>query len=132
MGVLLVVTSGTPKAITVRASGSRARTSSRSARRSAIHCMSAAKPSRSQSSSGPGSMGSARELAALTLERYEAVVPGTALARAGFHGLRRNAALALGAQRDAGARPILLSLAGDPAPLVAAAAQWAIAELDRT
>jgi epoxyqueuosine reductase len=48
----------------------------------------------------------ARALAAMTKERYAELVPGTALARAGYDGLRRNAAYALGAARDAAARAL--------------------------
>jgi len=72
---------------------------------------------------------SARDLAALTREAYEQLVPGTALARAKYDGLRRNAAYALGAARDAGARQVLQRLADDPAPQVADAARWALERL---
>jgi epoxyqueuosine reductase len=71
----------------------------------------------------------ARGLAALTPERYAALVPGTALARAGYDGLRRNAAYALGAARDTGARPVLELLAQDPSAVVSDAARWALARL---
>jgi len=72
---------------------------------------------------------SAREFAALTLEQYQQLIPGSALARAGFHGLRRNALLALGAQGDAGARGVIEALCADPEPAVAEAARWALAQL---
>ena len=36
----------------------------------------------------------------MTPEQYAQLVPGTALARAGYDGLRRNAAYALGAARE--------------------------------
>jgi epoxyqueuosine reductase len=39
----------------------------------------------------------------MTPERYAELVPGTALARAGYDGLRRNAAYALGARARRGA-----------------------------
>jgi epoxyqueuosine reductase len=71
----------------------------------------------------------ARALAALTRAAYEALVPGTALARAGFDGLRRNAAYALGAARDAGARQVLEQLRTDASPHVAEAACWALSRL---
>jgi epoxyqueuosine reductase len=71
----------------------------------------------------------ARGLAAMTPERYAELVPGTALARAGYDGLRRNAAYALGAARDAGARPVLERLAHDPSAVVSDAARWALARL---
>ena len=71
----------------------------------------------------------ARALAAMTPQRYAELVPGTALARAGYDGLRRNAAYALGAARDAGARPVLETLAQDPSAVVSDAARWALARL---
>ncbi|HTS79549.1 MAG TPA: tRNA epoxyqueuosine(34) reductase QueG [Myxococcaceae bacterium] len=71
----------------------------------------------------------ARGLAAMTAEAYAGLVPGTALARAGYDGLRRNAAYALGAARDAGARPVLETLARDPSAVVSDAARWALARL---
>jgi len=71
----------------------------------------------------------ARALAAMTPRTYAELVPGTALARAGYDGLRRNAAYALGAARDGGARPVLELLAQDPSPVVSDAARWALARL---
>ena len=71
----------------------------------------------------------ARGLAALSSAEYQRLVPGTALARAGYDGLRRNAAYALGAARDAGARGVLERLAEDPSPVVSDAARWALARL---
>lgn len=68
----------------------------------------------------------ARELAALTREEYTALVPGTPLARAGYDGLRRNAAYALGAMRDLGASDVLTRLADDSNDAVADAARWAL------
>jgi epoxyqueuosine reductase len=70
-----------------------------------------------------------RALAALTPSAYQALVPGTALARAGFDGLRRNAAYALGAARDAGARPVLEALCSDESAAVQEAARWALSRL---
>jgi epoxyqueuosine reductase len=71
----------------------------------------------------------ARALAALSRAQYEVLVPGTALARAGFDGLRRNAAYALGAARDFGAKEVLEVLCGDASPPVSEAARWALARL---
>jgi epoxyqueuosine reductase len=71
----------------------------------------------------------ARALAALSRADYEALVPGTALARAGFDGLRRNAAYALGAARDLGAKAVLEALCADASPPVSEAARWALARL---
>lgn len=67
-----------------------------------------------------------RSLAAMTRAEFDAWVPGSPLARAGYDGIRRNAAYALGATKDAGARPILERLATDPAERVREAAQWAL------
>ncbi len=71
----------------------------------------------------------ARALAALSRSDYDALVPGTALARAGFDGLRRNAAYALGAARDEGAKAVLELLCGDASRPVSEAARWALARL---
>lgn len=70
-----------------------------------------------------------RELASMSREDYERWIPGTALARAQYDGLRRNAAYALGAARDLGARPILERLASDSNERVRVAAQWALERL---
>jgi epoxyqueuosine reductase len=70
-----------------------------------------------------------RQLAAMTPEEYRTWVPGTPLARAQYDGLRRNAAYALGAARDVGARPILESLAVDESHCVREAAVWALGQL---
>lgn len=69
------------------------------------------------------------ELAGLTAEQYERFIPGTALARAHFDGLRRNAIYALGAARDASARTLLEKLSGDTSDLVRSAAHWALRQL---
>ncbi len=69
------------------------------------------------------------ELAGLTPEQYEHFVPGTALARARYDGLRRNAIYALGVARDANARGLLERLSGDASDLVRSAAQWALRQL---
>jgi epoxyqueuosine reductase len=70
------------------------------------------------------------ELAALTPEAYAQQVPGTALARAGYDGLRRNAAYALGAARDEAGRAVLERLVHDASARVQEAARWALARLD--
>lgn len=74
---------------------------------------------------------SVAELAAMTREQYEALVPGTALSRAQYDGLRRNAAYALGAEGDAGSRALLERLANDAALGVREAAVWALSRLPR-
>lgn len=70
-----------------------------------------------------------RELAAMTKEQYDQLVPGTALARAGYDGLRRNAAYALGAAKDVSSEALLQRLTEDPSLTVAEAAKWALAQL---
>lgn len=69
------------------------------------------------------------ELAGLTPEQYEKFIPGTALARAHYDGLRRNAVYALGVAREASARPLLEKLGEDSSELVRSAAQWALRQL---
>ena len=70
------------------------------------------------------------ELAGLTPEQYEQLIPGTALARAQYDGLRRNALYALGVARQQSARPLLEKLCGDSSELVRSAAQWALRQLE--
>lgn len=72
----------------------------------------------------------ARALAAMSLEEWEALAKGTALKRAGYDGIRRNAAYALGATRDAAAKDLLRSLAQAPEETVREAAKWALDRLD--
>lgn len=70
-----------------------------------------------------------RQLAAMTPAAYASLSPGTPLVRAKYDGLRRNAAYALGAARDASARDVLEQLAGDGSPRVQEAARWALGRL---
>jgi epoxyqueuosine reductase len=72
---------------------------------------------------------SVRALAAMTKADYDLLVPGSPLSRAGFDGLRRNAAYALGAARDLEARPVLEKLLHDDHERVREAAQWALGRL---
>ncbi|MCI0570614.1 MAG: tRNA epoxyqueuosine(34) reductase QueG [Myxococcaceae bacterium] len=72
---------------------------------------------------------SVRELAALTPEEHHALTAGTAIARAKYDGLRRNACYALGAMRDTEARPLLEQLAADASDVVSEAARWALTQL---
>ncbi|WP_426736252.1 tRNA epoxyqueuosine(34) reductase QueG [Myxococcus faecalis] len=69
------------------------------------------------------------ELAGLTTEQYEQLIPGTALARARYDVLRRNAVYALGVARQADARHLLEKLSDDSSELVRSAAQWALRQL---
>lgn len=73
---------------------------------------------------------SIHELAALTPERFRELGQGTPLMRAQYDGLRRNAAYALGAGRDASARAVLERLAADDSERVREAALWALGRLD--
>ncbi|RKG93065.1 tRNA epoxyqueuosine(34) reductase QueG [Corallococcus terminator] len=75
------------------------------------------------------SLGTA-ELAALTPEQYKELIPGTALARARYDGLRRNAVYALGVARQADVRPLLEKLSDDSSELVRSAAKWALLQLE--
>ena len=70
-----------------------------------------------------------RALAAMTKAEYDAWVPGSPLSRAGYDGLRRNAAYALGASRDSGSKLVLEQLLTDPNERVREAARWALARL---
>ncbi len=74
----------------------------------------------------------ARALAAMSPRDWAALAPGTALMRAGYEGVRRNAAYALGASRDLEARDLLRELAMAPEPTVREAAEWALAQLELT
>jgi len=71
----------------------------------------------------------AMQLAAMTQEEFNTWIPGSPLARAGFDGLRRNAAYVLGATREANARQVLEKLVEDPVERVRDAAKWALAQL---
>jgi epoxyqueuosine reductase len=70
------------------------------------------------------------ELAALSQEDYDRLIPGTALARAKYDGLRRNAVYALGAAKRNEARALLERLREDPSEQVRQAALWALLHLD--
>ena len=72
---------------------------------------------------------SVRALAAMSKAEYDAWVPGSPLSRAGYDGLRRNAAYALGATHDLGSRPVLERLLDDQNERVREAAQWALSRL---
>jgi epoxyqueuosine reductase len=75
------------------------------------------------------------EIAALTPDDFDRLAAGTAVARAQYDGLRRNALYAIGAAPDrasAAARAVVDRLAGDPAPAVADAAAWARGRIERS
>ncbi|MEA2699009.1 MAG: epoxyqueuosine reductase [Myxococcales bacterium] len=69
------------------------------------------------------------QLAALSPDEFARLAAGTALARAQYDGIRRNALLALGAARDAGARAVVERLTLDPNPVVSEAAVWALGQM---
>jgi epoxyqueuosine reductase len=72
------------------------------------------------------------ELADLSEADFKTLSAGMAVARAQYDGLRRNALLALGAQRVQSARPVVERLAQDPSLVVAEAARWALDRLAAT
>jgi epoxyqueuosine reductase len=69
---------------------------------------------------------SATEIATLGHDEFAGLAAGTPMARAGYHGLRRNAALALASDASPGAHAALAQLSRDASPLVSEAAQWAL------
>jgi epoxyqueuosine reductase len=74
------------------------------------------------------------EIAGLTPADFERLAAGMALARAQYDGLRRNALYAIGSapeRADGTARAVVERLVSDPSPVVADAARWAGARLDR-
>jgi epoxyqueuosine reductase len=68
------------------------------------------------------------EIALLTQERYASLTAGTAVARAGYDGLRRNALFALEAGKDPAAREVAEMLMTDANPLVCEAANWVLSQ----
>lgn len=73
----------------------------------------------------------AAELAALDQAQFDQLAAGTPLRRIGYHGLRRNACLALGSLHAEDSRALLARLGSDPEPRVAEAARWALGRLER-
>jgi epoxyqueuosine reductase len=69
---------------------------------------------------------SATEIATLGHDEFSRLAAGTPMARAGYHGLRRNAALALASDGRPSARAALDQLSRDTDPVVSEAAQWAL------
>jgi epoxyqueuosine reductase len=65
-------------------------------------------------------------LAGLSREEFGRLAAGSALARAQYDGVRRNALLAIGAARESSARPLVERLTADASPVVRAAARWAL------
>jgi epoxyqueuosine reductase len=71
------------------------------------------------------------ELASLTRERFTELTRGTAVARATYDGLRRNALVALGAQAHPDTAAVALPLIDDPSEPVRLAARWALTQVER-
>ncbi len=69
------------------------------------------------------------ELAELSEADFQTLSAGMAVARAQYDGLRRNALLSLGAQRDEAGRPVAQRLSEAASPVVADAARWALSRL---
>ena len=68
----------------------------------------------------------AAAIAALSEKEFDGLASGTPMRRIGYHGIRRNACLALGAARDHRAQSLLERLRNDESPLVAEAASGAL------
>ena len=71
----------------------------------------------------------AMEIADLSEESFKTLSAGMAVARAQYNGLRRNALLTLGAQRDQKSRLVVERLCSDASAIVADAAKWALQRL---
>jgi epoxyqueuosine reductase len=69
------------------------------------------------------------ELAGLSEADFQTLSAGMAVARAQYDGLRRNALLSLGAQRDEAGRQVAQRLSDAASPVVADAARWALSRL---
>jgi epoxyqueuosine reductase len=71
------------------------------------------------------------QMAALTEAEFDRLAAGTALARAQYDGLRRNALLALGCARERSARALVVALSRhDPSAVVREAAAWALDQIE--
>jgi len=72
---------------------------------------------------------SALNILQMTAAEFDATFSTTPLARPGWHGLRRNAAIVLGNHGDEESIPALIKVLNDDSPLVRGAAAWALGEL---
>ena len=72
----------------------------------------------------------AAEIAALTEAQFDELAAGMPLRRIGYHGLRRNACLSLGATRASNHLELLERLVDDHEPRVAEAARWAVQRIE--
>ncbi|MGY4801845.1 tRNA epoxyqueuosine(34) reductase QueG [Teichococcus aerofrigidensis] len=71
------------------------------------------------------------ELAALDDTAFRALFSGSPIKRIGRDRFVRNVLIAIGNSGEASLRPVAGALCGDPAPVVADAARWALARLPR-
>jgi epoxyqueuosine reductase len=71
------------------------------------------------------------EVAALAPDEFERLAAGMAVARARYHGMRRNALYAIGSARDRGAHDVVQRLVDDQDASVRDAAAWALDRLKR-
>ena len=69
------------------------------------------------------------EVAALAPDEFERLAAGMAVARARYHGMRRNALYAIGSSRDGAARGVVERLVADGDASVRDAAAWALERL---
>lgn len=67
-----------------------------------------------------------QRLLEMSREEFDAEFSGSPLERPGYAGLRRNAAIVLGNQRNPAAIPVLIRALADSEPLVRGAAAWAL------
>lgn len=71
------------------------------------------------------------QVAALSREEFAELAKGTAILRAGYDGIRRNAILSLATPaRAKKSRELLLRLSEDASPVVADVARWALAKMN--
>ena len=69
------------------------------------------------------------DLLRMSLEDWDVFTRGSAIRRAGYEGLRRNVAVALGNWGSDEARAALRDAAEDPSPLVREHVHWALARI---
>jgi epoxyqueuosine reductase len=70
------------------------------------------------------------QLASLSRDDWDAATRGSAVRRAGYEGLLRNVAVALGNTRSADAVPALVGLLANRESLVRSHAVWALGQID--
>jgi epoxyqueuosine reductase len=65
----------------------------------------------------------------MTRAEFDHQFDATPMARPGYEGLRRNAAIVLGNRRDTKSIPVLINVLDDVSPVVRGAAAWALGKL---